>query len=91
MLCAVQPDDREPAVVHEFALSARPQAVAIECRYAAYLQKQREDMDRYNAALRTGMQIPVDLDFAKAFPMLRAEDREKLAQARGRFYVATCV
>ena len=59
------------------------EAVDVSCRYAKYLVQQEADIERVQAAMRTGLAIPGaedgSLDFRSKFPMLRAEELDKLA------------
>ena len=51
--------------------------VAAQCKYAAYLTRQKRDMDNYRKHDAT--KIPADLDYSEAnLPALSAEEREKL-------------
>ncbi len=64
------------------ALGTSPEAaeqVEIEAKYAGYLQRQRERIER--AARMEDRPLPRDIDYA-AVPHLRTEAREKLARVR---------
>mmetsp|Transcript_5435 Transcript_5435/g.15237 ORF Transcript_5435/g.15237 Transcript_5435/m.15237 type:complete len:670 (-) Transcript_5435:11-2020(-) len=59
--------------------------VAAQCKYAAYLTRQKRDMDNYRKHDAT--KIPADLDYSEAnLPALSAEEREKLVAARPRTF-----
>ena len=59
--------------------------VAAQCKYTAYLTRQKRDMDNYRKHDAT--KIPADLDYSEAnLPALSAEEREKLVAARPRTF-----
>ena len=59
--------------------------MAAQCKYAAYLTRQKRDMDNYRKHDAT--KIPADLDYSEAnLPALSAEEREKLVAARPRTF-----
>jgi tRNA uridine 5-carboxymethylaminomethyl modification enzyme len=55
------------------------ETLAVEARYAGYLDRQRVDIRAFRA--EEGLQLPADLDF-QALPGLSNEVRERLAHAR---------
>lgn len=71
-------EGKSPVVVHPIAR----EVVGVELKYATYLERQREDIRQFEQALETGMKLPVDMDYRKAFPTLRAEVLDALDAGR---------
>ena len=56
--------------------------VSCELKYATYLERQREDVRRFESALDTGMALPVETDYGAVFPTLKREVLEALDRTR---------
>ena len=54
----------------------------IECRYAAYIEKQAQEVAAFRRDRSRDVPIPADFDFYAAAPILNVEEVQKLSKAR---------
>jgi tRNA uridine 5-carboxymethylaminomethyl modification enzyme len=73
-LCSIHPELRDCA-----GSAAVIEQVALECKYAGYVGRQAEQIERFQKM--EGRPIPPNFDYA-AIPQLRFEAREKLSRIR---------
>jgi tRNA uridine 5-carboxymethylaminomethyl modification enzyme len=71
--------EMDPALAEREASLEAVEQVVLEAKYAGYIGRQAEQVDRFHRM--EGKAIPVHFDFA-AVPQLRAEAREKLSRVR---------